>query len=155
MLITATFDALSPNSWVLFSLSCTLKKKTIQAKSVYIREMADTNHCHFRCFVTKFMSLVLSPNSWVLQTEASGQPTLWPMGFPIVSKGLRWICILRGGKTTCARCQLAGHGQKWMLLFPESVFERRDCIYIKSSWLATAPGGKKDISRSGESQRLG
>ena len=34
-------------------------------------------------------------------------------------------------------------------------FDRSDHMYIKSSWPAMAPGGKKDISRSGESQRVG
>ena len=62
----------------------------------------------------------------------------------------------RGGKTTCAVYQLAGHGQNWMLLLPERVVERRDHIYIKSSRPATAPGGKTSAGlERGSEMKLG
>ena len=64
--------------------------------------------------------------------------------------------LLRGGKTTCAEYQLAGHGQKWMLLLPEPVVERRDHMYIKSSQPATAPGGKTSAGlERGSEMKLG
>ena len=58
----------------------------------------------------------------------------------------------RGGKTTCAVYQLAGHGQNWMLLLPEPVVERRDHMYIKSSQPATAPSGKTSAGLEKESE---
>ena len=61
--------------------------------------------------------------------------------------------MARSERTTCAKYQLAGHGQKWMLLLPGHLLEERVHMYIKSSRPATAPGGKKDICRSGERVR--
>ena len=63
---------------------------------------------------------------------------------------LQPICRLRGGgRPTSAKHQLAEHGLEclWRHPLPGSAAGEGNYTDIKSSWLATAPGGEEDISR--------